>query len=268
MSDHTVIVTPTKVFYRGWYGKDRGYEEREIELVDVVTFLWDTVEFRGAITLERLFEIVKSAPDEWEMILQENIEPLLEEIDKSIPEERDFEGMEYLELGWVSESDVFEGKRSFDLGTDFSGYGTVPPNDPNFTNAGYKPGESMSYGVEFLPVNEIKDFEVRLDPKVKVGMDMMAKQQYGAALDAQNSIDLGDKPFTVLDLFKGMFWELTFVGPPEERDVQFEELKETVDECKREFDSEEFLNQLESEDEKNPENPIDIKDWKSDSEDK
>ena len=47
--------------------------------------------------------------------------------------------------------------------------------------------------------------------------------------DQPNEYDLGEKTFTLLELYKGMFWEMAFMGTPERRDQQLEELKKTIE---------------------------------------
>jgi len=262
MSDG-MIISETDIVYRRWNSETKVYDEVPIEPEDVITRMWDTVEFRGPVTLGRLFAIVATDPEAWEAILQENIEPLVEEMNKSVVKMRDREGMEHLELCWGAESSKYDtGDTDFDIMVHFHGKGTVPEGDEGFLNAGYKVGDPMSYGIEFTPVNELRDFEVCLDTKVTLIINDLTHvyERY----DPPTEMAIGDKQFTVLDVFKGIFWELTFCGSPEDRDEKFAELEETVEDCKRHFGSEEFLKQLESEDEKDPENPIDIKDWKSD----
>jgi len=52
-------------------------------------------------------------------------------------------------------------------------------------------------------------------------------------MDWENPILTADYSFSLLQILKGIFWELSFHGSPKSRDEQMEKLKKQMDEIER-----------------------------------
>jgi hypothetical protein len=228
-----LIITPTDVFHVNWNGETRTYDRVPIPPHVLFNHLYDAIEFEGDITLGRIFSLVSDEPEIWRMILNENVPPFIQEVSKDIAvkeENKDKdETIDYLELYWDAEIEIFEGKKTFRIWLDFHGIGHVnSENNP----WGMKMGEDMPFGIGFTPVNELSHLPIRLNAAVSVHTMDLDNHKHNDPL-----IELGDKDFTLLDVLKGIFWELTWYGQtPEDRDEKKEEVQKACDEAKEMMD--------------------------------
>lgn len=221
-----IYITADEIFIRKWNGDERQWEDTEIDPEELVNFCWDPTFFEGEITLKRLFNLIEPAKDQWESLIQENIKPLLEEIKKPPSQNRNNYGLEHLELQWIAESDKFQEKKTFEFNLHFMGIGHAKDLKD------VPEGEEITYSVEFKPVNEIQDYQVVLNPNVKLTIT-----DFDSPGHKEEKTDLGEYVFTLFDIFRGIFWELTFMGPPEQRNEKFQEILDAVEEIKQNPDS-------------------------------
>lgn len=234
-----LIITPQNVLYSSWDSDSKKNIEEEVPLDELPGYLWNEIQFKGVITLRRIFELVEVEPEFWESVIQENIEPLLEEMNTTpntnkLPESE----IECLQIYWAGECSIMEGKREFSLWGSIHGYGPYTPSENEKEMAGgegnlpFPEGEKIGYAIEFSPVNELADYPVDLLTDLKVQeINYDDPRPHASA----KIIDLGTKPFTLLEMLKSVFYELTFAGTPEERNEQWEEIKESCDEALEEI---------------------------------
>jgi len=105
---------------------------------------------------------------------------------------------------------------------------------------GIKVGSEDTYAIDLTPLNKLVGAEIGLDTKVTV-TDERSKVTdkffaFKNTLDDEERSKMpiypvimkAKKSFTLLDILYGIFWEVTFHGPPAQRDKRAEELAETV----------------------------------------
>jgi hypothetical protein len=256
MSDR-LIITPDKVLYRVWNSKVKQEETKEVDPEELFGCLWDTVEFQGIITLRRIFELIDVDPELWESVIQENILPLLEEMKKPTKQEEVEGGMECLQIYWGADLHISGGEQEFSLWPSFHGYGKYTRTEDD--SSPIQDGEETGYAIEFTPVNELADYPVELLTAVKV-----VKQDYDNIKAPAETIDLGHKPFTLLEVVKAIFWELTFAGTPDQRNEQREEIHKLYEEVQsgeaKTFSWEELQERLEKGPEEKEDDKKELKD--------
>jgi len=220
-----LIITPDKVLYRAWNRDIKQEETKEVDPEELFGCLWDIVEFQGVITLRRIFELIDVDPELWESTIQENLLPLLEEMKKPAKQEVAKDGMERLQIYWGAELRISEGEKEFSLWPSFHGYGKYIRTEDD--HSPMEDGEDIAYAVEFTPVNQLADYPIELLTAVEV-----IKQDHDHMEAPEETLDLGHKPFMLLDVVKAIFCELTFAGTPDQRDEQWGEINKAYDEVK------------------------------------
>lgn len=179
---------------------------------EIVNFLSDDVELGESVTLKRLFEIASYNVDNFNFIYNSalggyNLEPYLQEIENVVTEISD---IEYIEVCW--DSDKFEEIL------------TIKPS-----MCGVSDKKSEYYALDFESLNNIKDYNIRLNEKVEV-FDFNKKTES----DDKNYI--GKKPFTLFDLYYGILFEISFNGGPQDKKEKIKELEDTLKESEMTFD--------------------------------
>lgn len=105
---------------------------------------------------------------------------------------------------------------------------------------GVKVDDKETYAIDLTPINKLVDAEIRLDTKITIA-DKRRKvvDKFFAFKDTLDDEDRAKmpiypvvmkarKPFTLMDILYGIFWEFTFHGPPKQRDERADELRETI----------------------------------------
>ncbi len=173
----------------------------------------------------------------------------------------DKDDIEYLELYWYPQ---FETRITLKTGksTDQSS-GGIPKNDENHWDepkvcelsnlmdfGGIGPGcslknekwheccndcpETTGYGVEFSPLNNLAHLPIRISPKVKFFPPFVEKDRDFHRTGFELSIDP-----TLWSFITSIFWELTFCGQePNEISEKWKDIKDRVDEAKKQLDKE------------------------------
>ena len=156
-----------------------------------------------------------------------------EEAQKPIDDD-DERNMEYLELYWWGSKHTFEGEREDGSTWGFHGIGREGeiPDDlrehcdkeeiAKMEAEGYRQG----YAVEFTPINNLADYPIRISDKLHI-------TDYNASPkdDMDNDIDL-IPTITLMELLYWTFWELSFLGSPEDRNEEGEVLLQRVEDLK------------------------------------
>lgn len=105
---------------------------------------------------------------------------------------------------------------------------------------GIKVGVEDTFAIDLTPLNKLVDAEIRLDTKVTITderkrvTDKFFAFKDSLSDDKRSKLPIypvvmkARKSFTFLDILYGIFWELTFHGPPVQRDRRLEGLVETM----------------------------------------
>ncbi|MFN0167274.1 MAG: hypothetical protein ACKV22_12665 [Bryobacteraceae bacterium] len=151
------------------------------------------------VTLGDIFRAVEQDPglvrflEQWSWC---NVEAFHSEARKPAPEASD---LSYIEIAKYFEWDEHEAQENIHV----SGIGK--PDEHGVTH----------YGLDFSPVNQLVHLPVRLRPEMEIHKDH--KKQ-------------GEAPctFTLLDVLGEIYWEISFYGSPEDRELKSAELRGSV----------------------------------------
>lgn len=107
--------------------------------------------------------------------------------------------------------------------------------------------QGQGCGIEFLPVYLLKD------KKIKIGNTCTERWSFGRKhkYTKHRWGGFGKKIFTMRELIRALFWELTFCGDPKKRDAMWKGIEYKAEEAKRfpenlkRFNIEEFERELE-----------------------
>jgi hypothetical protein len=155
-----------------------------------------------SITMRDFFHIIEANPEKWvgmigDWYLLDYVEEF-QNIKDSPPAETD---LHYLEVGWYC--DLEHDNTKLTLSPTFYGMGL----SDNFL------GSIGKYGVDFIPLKDLLELEIRLNPQVEIWDNVGS-----LILSAQ-------KKFSVADVVTGIFWDLTWDGGPKEKEKAAEELR-------------------------------------------
>ena len=198
------------------------------EIIDIdciVNYLSDYVELGESVTFKRLFEVVSFNVDKFNTIFYSALggyplEPFLQEIENN-PTEK-FES-EYLEVYW--HCDKYENELNIDA--SIHGVSTLT---------------SDNYAMDFASLNNIKDYNIRLNKNVKLFnfSDLPDKNEENINIDSITTY-LGDKSFTLFELYSAIFYEISFFGGPQDKKEKLSELQESIDEIENMEDDDKEL---------------------------
>jgi hypothetical protein len=175
-----------------------------VPVTDIVRYLSDNVELGESVIFRRLFSIISCNIDKFNEIFYSSLGgyslgPYLQEIENNPTETIE---SEYLEIHWVAEK--FE-------------------NDLSLTPAFHGISTKDSYALDFTSLNNLKNHNIRLNKSVDVF-------NFKEENEELKHINLGEKSFTLFELFNAIFFEISFHGAPQDKKERFEEIEESIKE--------------------------------------
>lgn len=195
----------------------RGYGEDETvwpgSAEELSRYFFHRLEIDPEFTLGDLFTLLDRDGIEFlEAVLGEHIAPLLEEA-RVPPVSHDGLRIEYLTVSNVHSDGCLH--REFDgWGPWDEPYDGAWANDPTYPRRG-------SISVSMTPVNQLLQVPLRYDPEL-IFWSSPGVEAYRTRID-----------ITFLDFLKAIFYDLTFYGPPADRDAMRAELQRRVEEIDR-----------------------------------
>lgn len=188
-----------------------------VDINDITYFFSDFVELGESVTFKRLFDIVSANLNKFNEIFYSalggySLEPFLQEIENN---QTELVESQYLEVRWSCER--FED--DFSLYPDFHG---VSKND--------------SYALDFTSLNNIKYLIIKLNTSINF-YDYKKKK-----LD--KSVYLGEKLFTLFDLYYAILNEITFHGGPLDKKHRLDELTSIIEEHELELEGKDESNYM------------------------
>ena len=182
-----------------------------IDAQDVIKYLSDDVELGESLTFKRLFDIVADNVEKFNEIFHSSLGgyplgPYLQEIENNPTE---LFNSEYLELYWGC--DQYEDELSI--------YPSLH---------GISTKEDISYAMDFVSLNNIKFYNIKLNKKVELFTYNVETKESSTQL-------LGNKNFTLFDLYHGIFNEISFHGGPQDKKERLSELEESINEAEEEM---------------------------------
>lgn len=175
---------------------------------DIFLFLSDTVELGEDLCFKRLFDIVSHNVNAFNDIFYSSldgylIDPYLQEIENNSTIKNN---IDYLEICWSC--------NKYD-------------NELNIVPImhGCANNEKDFYALDFVSLNNIKNLNLLLNKKFTF-------YDYNKLIDGktedESKIELGEKYFTLFDLYNAIFSEITFHGGPLDKKERFEELEKGI----------------------------------------
>jgi len=192
MSSYRVIIKKGEIFLRRWNSDIRQDEEKRKEEQALSNVLQCNIEIHDT-TFGQFFDLIAKEADFYERVFKASmyghpIKPYIEEIAQPAKNTRD---MDFVRVGWYAEQ--FEDE--IQITSDFDGYGDWPEQEgmPGPTKGGI--------AIEFTPLNEYKDLELKLDTKFEL-----------MSLDKKEPIAKGLRDFTVYAVIHAILYEITWAG--------------------------------------------------------
>ena len=173
---------------------------------DLVPLFWHRVELDPGYRLGDLMRLV-DLPDAdlLASILGENIVPLIEEA-RGGPDPDDDTSVEHLRV-----SNLYEDGRII---REFSGWGRWTEPYPGAWESNPEVPRLGGIAVEFTPLRRLLDLPLRYEPAL-VFRDENGEEEFRTEIG-----------ITLIEFLKAVFWELTYLGTPDERDAMRAELEE------------------------------------------
>jgi len=187
-----------------------------VEIIDpseIINFLTEDVELGESLKFKRLFDIISYNIGKFNEIFFSalggySLEPYLQEIENN-PTEK-FQS-DYLEIFWAC--DKYEDELNI---------------YPSLHGVSIK--ENEYYAMDFVSLNNLKDYNLKLNREVEF-FDYVPFEKIDENI---KKITLGNKTFTLFDLYNAIFHEITFHGGPQDKKERFEELEESIKNCQNE----------------------------------
>lgn len=187
-----------------------------------MTHLRDGVEIAEGVTLRDLFRIVSQYKLLKLFISQYSWCRALEEFHAQAEEpmrDEEKDKLEYLEIYWHASVHKWKKETSFDVSVGFHGIGK--PERPE--DAG--PDGKCHYSVSYSPMYELADLPLKLNTDLKIWGPWEGKPP-------QKVIFEGKKDYCLLDVLDAIYWDISFMGGPQDNQEFIDEMKGRVDDIK------------------------------------
>jgi hypothetical protein len=186
-----------------------------IDPIEIVRFLSEEVELGESIKFKRLFDIASYSIDKFNEIFYSTLggyrlEPYLQEIENNPTDKYD---TDYLEIYWFC--DKYE-----DELTIYPSLHGVSINEKD---------QIEYYAMDFVSMNNLKNYNIKLNYQVEFF-------DYNKP-DDNNKILLGNKSFTLFDLYTAIFQEISFHGGPLDKRERFKDLEDSIKEIEQNIEN-------------------------------
>lgn len=220
MDKQRVVIGPNNItFHR--FNDEGELEALAVDHDELYLLAWEWLELEKGVTLKRLFDIIADFSEGWEVLLREPVRAYIEEVNSPPKEMWESKGIQCLEIQWDAEIDVEEKEIFFEC--SLSGEGEAQIEDEELD---IEIGDPVSYGVELIPTNNLRDLPVVLNTEVR----LFLLRSTDDAVKVSKGRYLGERHFTVLEVFKSIMGTVAAFGTPEEREERVKELREQVSE--------------------------------------
>jgi len=237
------------------------YRDQTIEVVDsLLPYLDERVEFHEDLTLGDLFKFIERDKEVFAGVFlcqlgRHDLNLYIDEIDKeTIETSKENTIINYLELSWVTNHDIMDGETFFDTYIDFSGVGQFRDKIAHGDNK----WRETSVAVEFTPLNELKQYPLKLNEKIKIfkpydhdrakqlrreekqarkeknkkALEEISEEYMNMFESKKNIILKAYQQFTVYEAIGEILSEVSFCGTPNDRTLKLSELDQIHEEIK------------------------------------
>lgn len=206
--DNSTIIRKGGTLEYATHQYNEEYDTSETVIVNVTDraneFLFKECLLEDGVTLKDLFDIVEENFLLFDTILSYHIPDFIEESKEEIEGEPAFDDDSKLEVYWCNEHDNYEGVNEL---VSSAGFHAISVKS------------ELPAALDFVPVNHLINMPLILDTNFKI---------YGRIgySDKPECFSFGNKTFTLIEIVKAVFHELSFYGPPSRRNENVRALKE------------------------------------------
>lgn len=225
----TLMLKQDGIILKSWAPNEKKYHNKLVPYSKAFPLLMMGVEDVEGAAVANLVEMFRANTDIYaELFEAPYLEELLCETIKDDPSGLPGRNvLQKVEISWGCESSNYGHGLSFEFFPHASGVG--PSDGTSEEYGGPKKGEIINnYGLDFTPLCELAPLPLSLDENVK-----MNKSEKKNGKFEFTTVDLGHHQFTLFEIVQAILDEVSFFGPPSNRDSTKDMLIERV----REIDS-------------------------------
>ena len=193
-------------------------KNKEVDLTDKLQYhLYDECELEDGVVLKDLLLLANKHRDFLSPITTGSLDWLGELIDEGLNEPfKDTGDVETLELNWRGNLTNWDTEK-LNTYVHFEGLGKPPKGEGWETWPADKP---VNYALDMSSVSSLSELPLKLNKKMVI-YDERDKKFNEIFLETNSD-------YTLLDILKGVFWEISFHGSPKDRDKVVEGLEQTI----------------------------------------
>lgn len=225
----SIKITKDDFVVSTWNGEIREYEESIPDDDHILALLSDSCEIDSGVTLKDIFAIVERYPSLVSFIRDYSkcfhIDEFHEAAKEPQVEKEEFDHIiDYLEVYKFWHVNEYKKKISFSINEEFHGIGHYIKDTEH-----RKAGDAERFSMSYSPMNEIAHYEVRLNSNVS----LYSPYNHKAPKRSEERLLIeGETYFTLLEVLNAIYYDISFVGGPEDNKAFLEKMRERVDEIK------------------------------------
>jgi hypothetical protein len=208
-----ITITNKNIYYSD-YSISTLSSLKKVDIVDpsdIINFLSENVELSESVTFKRIFDIISYNVDLFNKVFYSSLggyplAPYLQEIENNSTQSFD---SDYLEIYWHCD------KYEDELNIDPSLHGI---------------SKLDVYAMDFASLNNLKDYNVKLNTKIEIFDYTNYKE---TKEEDKLKVFLGEKSFTVFDLYNAIFYEISYFGGPQQKKEKLNELEESMEDMEK-----------------------------------
>lgn len=248
-----IYLKKSGIFYENRYSpKSEEYVYEEVG--SVIPYLNEEIDIEENFTLLDFFNIIEKDKETMQIVFESHLgsyplQPFIDEVNRDCLEESK-EDLDYIECCWFAEQ--FDYKLFYDkcknskikpilgplkepLETDINEisigiivHGWGKSNEQEGDPCYHPDITHMGYAIEFTPLYRLAHLPIKLNRL----FEMTDRNEVG--IDAENVV-VGEKSFSVFEIFGEILSELTFCGLPDERDARWRDILDIKRETEERF---------------------------------
>ena len=195
-------------------------KNEEVDLTkDLILHLNDECDLEDNLILKDVLLLVKNHSDFLSPIVTSSESWLGELIEEGLNNPFEVSNdVHTLELKWCGNLNNWSGEEKLETYVHFEGLGVIP-DDESYKD--WPKDQPVNYAIDMSAINTLSELPIKLNKKMTV-YDERNKKFNEVFLEVTAD-------FSLLDVLKGIFWELSFHGSPKDRNVRVKELKQSIE---------------------------------------
>ena len=202
MRDNTITVKKGGTLEYCTHEYNEEYDRRDQVIVDVTDnvhrFLFNECSIEDGATLRDLFTVIEEHAELFETIIPHYVPEFIEESKQPIEGKPAFNNDSQLEVYWSNEHDNYEGVNELLSSVSFHAISAK---------------DELPAALDFVPVNHLIGLPVILNTEFKI----YGRIGYSDQVESGDCFSFGTKTFSLIEIVRAIFYELSFYGPPSRR---------------------------------------------------